>query len=108
MQPLGHARIAVDGPFNSTYKRMKFTNCLGLKVALAAMNANEFVVRQARAENTLPFSEVHCKRELAAWRRIRRFAGQVKMLSKRHKCPQKMFTIFPIGLSALSIAIALR
>lgn len=32
MQPLGHARIvAVDGPFNSTYNRMKFTNCLWVK-----------------------------------------------------------------------------
>lgn len=79
----------------------------GLKVALAAMNANEFVVRQ-NWRNTLPFSEVHCKRELAAWMRIKRFDGQVKMLSMSQMSTKKCLQFFPISVVNRSVCLSVQ
>lgn len=114
-----HEFAAFVGPFNSTYNQAKFTNGVGLKVVLPAMNANEFVVvrhriKSAKAENTLPFSEVHCK-GVDARMRIKRFAGPVKMLCLS-KCQQNVHNSLNIRISyrslclsvCLSIAIALR
>lgn len=79
----------------------------GLKVALAAMNANEFVVRQSW-RNTLPFSEVHCKRELAAWMRIKRFDGQVKMLAMSQMSTKKCLQFFPISVVNRSVCLSVH